>query len=72
MLVRIVKSLHEKSNAGVRMYREEGRSFDVADELRQGCVMPPWLLDLFMYWFIRECEARIMNIGICLKEREGI
>ena len=51
--------------------REEGRSFDVTVGLKQGCVMSPWLFNLFMHGAIRKWKATIMNAGACLNERDG-
>ena len=55
----------------MRVCREEGRSFNVTVGLRQGCVMSPWLFNLYMDGVVREWKARIMNAGVCLNERDG-
>ena len=39
--------------------------------LRQGCVMSPWLFNLYMDGVVREWKARIMNAGVCLNESDG-
>ena len=52
-LGRAVRSFYEESKAGVRVCREEGRRFNVTVGLRQGCVMSPWLFNLYMDGVVR-------------------
>ena len=51
--------------------RKEGRSFNVTLGLKQGCVMSPWLFNLFMDGVMREWRVGIMNAGVCLNEIYG-
>ena len=46
-------------------------SFDVTVGLSQGCVMLPWLFNLFMDGVAREWKARILNAGVYLNEGDG-
>ena len=68
---RAVKSFYENSMARVRVCRKEGSSFDVTTGLRQGCVTSQWLFNLLMNGVVGERKAGIINVGVCLNERDG-
>ena len=71
VLERAVKNFYEKNKAGVWVCRANGRGFDMAVRLRQGCVMSPWLLNLFMNGVVGEWISKIMNADVCLNEIYG-
>ena len=39
--------------------------------LRQGCVMSPWLLNLFMDGVVRERKGKDHECGVCLNQKDG-
>ncbi len=41
-----------------------GECFKIKASLRHGCVMSPWLFNIFMDGVIREMKAKIVNLGI--------
>ena len=47
-LLEAVKAFYKNSRAGVRVGRKMGDLFEVKGGLRQGCVMSPWLFNLYM------------------------
>ena len=53
-MLKAAQSLYEKSEACVRVCREEGEWFEVCACLRQGCVMTSWLSNLFMDGAMKE------------------
>ena len=57
-LLKVVQSLYEKSEACVRVCREEGEWFEVGVGLRQWCVMSPWLFNLLMDAVMKESESK--------------
>ena len=72
-LLKAVQSLYEKSEACVRVCREEGEWFEVGVGLRQGYVMSPWLLNLFMDAVMKEVREKAGYVGVTLwDERRNI
>ena len=55
-LLRAIRSLYEKSEACVRVKDELSRCnwFPISQGVRQGCVMSPWLFNVFMDKIVRE------------------
>ena len=72
-LLKAVQSLYEKSEACVRVCREEGEWFEVGVGLRQGCVMSLWLFNLFMDAVMKEVREKAGAVGVMLRdERRNI
>ena len=51
----------------VRVVGELSESFPVGDGIREGCVMSPWWLNIFMDGCMREMKANVGNVGAKLK-----
>ena len=45
-----------------------GESFVVKMSLRQGCVMSPWLFNMFMDGVVREVYSRVNGMGVKMSE----
>ena len=71
-LLRAVKSLYVNSRACVRVGNEMSEWFDVGVGVRQGCVMSPWLFNLYMDGVVREVEARAIESGVELVGVDGL
>ena len=65
-LLREVKSLHVGSKACVRVRNEVSEWFPVRLELRQGCVMSPWLFSLYTDGVVRGVNAPVLGKGLKL------
>ena len=65
-LLREVKSLYVDSKACVRVGNEVIEWFPVKVGLRQGCVMLPWLFNLYIDGVVREVNARVLGRGLKL------
>ena len=70
-LLRAVKSFYESSRACVRIGGGESEWFEVKVGLRQGCVMSPWLFNVYMDGVVREVNARVVGRGLELVKENG-
>ena len=69
-LLNAVRSLYGDSKACVRVGGEVSEWFSVRMGLRQGCVMSPWLFNLFIDGVVREVNARVLGRGLKLVDGE--
>ena len=51
--------------------RLESELLQVIVSLKQGCVMSPWLFNMYLNGVVREVGARMMEWGVALKMDEG-
>ena len=58
--------VHIGSKACVRVGNEVSEWFPVRVGLRQGCVMSPWLFNLYIDGVVREVNARVLGRGLKL------
>merc|ERR1712002_652821 len=65
-LLAAVQSMYERSECCIRVCREEGEWFNVRVGLRQGCVMSPWLFNVFMDRVMKEVRERVGDVGATL------
>lgn len=70
-LLKAVQSFYVNSRACVRVGNEVSESFEVKVGLRQGCVMSPWLFNMYMDGVVREVNAKVMGRGAELIEEDG-
>ncbi len=61
-LLEVVRS-YENASASVRVNGELSESFKVKVGVRQGCVMSPWLFNIYMDGCIREMKVRVRDLG---------
>ncbi len=62
-LLEVIKSFSENASASVRVNGELSESFKVKVGVRQGCVMSPWLFNIYMDGCIREMKVRAQDLG---------
>ncbi len=60
-----VRSFYENASASVQVNGELSESFNVAVGVRQGCVMSPWLFNIYMDECIREMKVRVCILFRC-------
>ena len=66
-LLEAVKSFYRGSTAKVRVNGNCSESFEVSVGLRQGCVVSPWLLNVYMDGVVREAKAEMLERGVKLR-----
>ena len=63
-LLKAVKSFNVDSRACVRVGKDASEWFLVNVGLRQGCVMSPWLFNVYMDGVVREVNVRVLGKGL--------
>ncbi len=66
-LLKGIQAFYREANACVRMEGEFSESFAVEMGVRQGCVMSPWLLNIFMDGCMREMNAKVGSVAAGLR-----
>ena len=66
-LLNAIKSMYVDSEACVRINGMEGEWFKVNSGVRQGCVMSPWLFNLYMDGVIKELLMGMEMEGVKMK-----
>ena len=69
-LLNAVKAFYKNSMAGVRMGHKVGELFEVKGGLRQGCVMSPWLFNLYLDDVIKGMNVDGRGVRIKYKGEE--
>ncbi len=64
-----IKSFYENASAFVQVNGELSESFNVEVSARQGCIMSPWLFNIYMDGCIREMKVRVQDLGARLNVR---
>ena len=70
-LIRSMSSLYNGSRACVRLGSRLGEIFEVRRGLRQGCVMSPWLFNIYFDKVVRQVNERAMGKGVKLRDENG-
>ena len=70
-LLKAVQSIHVDSRACVRVGNDVSEWFMVNVGLRQGCVMSPWLFNVYMDGVVREVNVRVLGKGLELLSANG-
>ena len=70
-LLKAVQSFYVDSRACVRVGNDVSEWFPVNVGLRQGCVMSPWLFNVYMDDVVREMNLRVLGKGLELLSANG-
>ena len=70
-LFKAVQSFYVDSRACVRVRNDVSEWFPVNVGLRQGCVMSPWLFNVYMDGVVREVNVRVLGKGLELLSSNG-
>ncbi len=63
-LLSAIKSFYEKAFACVKISGEISEHFEIKVGLRQGCVMSPWLFNIYMDGVMREMKGKVGEVGV--------
>ncbi len=69
--MRAVKNFYEGSRACVRVGRGENGWTEVHVGLQQGCVMSPWLFNVYMDGMVRQVNTRVQGKGLVMLGEDG-
>ena len=70
-LLKVVQSFYKDSRARVRVGNDASEWFPVNVGLRQGCVMSPWLFNVYMDGVVREVNVTLLGKGLDLLNANG-
>ncbi len=59
-----VKAFYKDANACIRVVGGTRESLIIKGCVRQGCVMSPWLFNLYMDGVVREMKAKVGEVGV--------
>ncbi len=59
-----INSLYEKASAYVKIREEASEHFEIKVGLRQGCIMSPWLFNIYMDGIMREMKGKVGEVGV--------
>ncbi len=62
-----IKVSYREANGCVKVDGELSDTFAVGVEVKQGCVMSPWLFNILMDGYTREMKAKVGKVGARLK-----
>ncbi len=54
-----IKSFYEEASACVKIRGETSEHFEIKVGLRQGCVMSPWMFNIYMDGVMRDVKAKL-------------
>ncbi len=63
-LIEGIKASYRKANACIKVDGELSDSFAIRMGVRQGCVMSPWLSNIFMDGCMRGKKAKVVEISV--------
>ncbi len=59
-----IKSFYEKASTCVKISGATSERFEIKVGLRQGCLMSPWLFNIYMVSVMREMKGKVREVRI--------
>ncbi len=69
-LLSAIKSFYEEATACVKISGETSEHTRIKVGLRQGCVMLPWLFNIYMDGVVREVKDKVGEVGVRMYAEE--
>ncbi len=66
-----VKSFYEEASAWVKIRGETSEHFEIKVGLRQGCVMSPWLFNIYMDGVMRKVKGKVGKVAVRMYNEGG-
>ena len=66
-----IKAFYKDASACVKIEGDLSENFQIQGGVRQGCVMSPWLFNIYMDGVIREMKAKIGDVGVSMSVDGG-
>ena len=70
MLVQVIRSLYANQEAKVRTEYGDTESFSIGKGVRQGCVLSPYLFNLYNEYIMRQTTLEELDIGVKMGGRK--
>ncbi len=64
-----IKPFYEEASACVKISGETSEHFEIKVCLRQGCVMSPWLFNIFIDGVMREVKGKVGEVGVRMYDK---
>ena len=68
--IRSMNSLYKGGRSCVKLCSRVGEHFEVRWGMRKGCVMFPWLFNIFFYRVVRQVNERAAGREVVLEKRK--
>ena len=69
-MVQVIRSLYAKQEAKVRTEYGDTESFSIGKGVRQGCVLSPYLFNLYSEYIMRQANLDQLDIGVRMGGRK--
>ena len=69
-MVQVIRSLYPNQEAKVRTEYGDTESFSIGKGVRQGCVLSPYLFNLYSEYTMRQANLEELDIGVRMGGRK--
>ena len=66
----VIRSLYANQEANVRTEHSDTKSFSIGKCVRQGCVLSPYLFNLYSEYIMRQANLDELDIGVRMGGRK--
>ena len=69
-MLQVIRSLYANQEANVRTEYGDTESFSIGKGVRQGCVLSPYLFNLYSEYIMRQANLEELDIGLRMGGRK--